>query len=59
MYWFLHKQVPDIVEYDLHDSVLYWISNLIIDTGKNNQKSIRNCYHSDMDRRYVNRMKNN
>jgi hypothetical protein len=30
------KQVPDIIEYDLHNPVLMWISNLAIDYEKNN-----------------------
>jgi hypothetical protein len=30
------KQVPDIIEYNLHNPVLMWISNLAIDNEKNN-----------------------
>lgn len=55
---FSGKQVPDIIEYNLHNPVFEWISNLAIDSERNNSKSLRNCYHSNKDNCYVNRMKN-
>ena len=56
IYRFSDKPIPDIIEYDLHNPVFMWISNLPIDPDIHNGKCLRNCYDSDRYGRYVNRL---